>query len=261
LPESRDLERGFPTTPAVRPGPTLPQTPLTLAEYPTVHRTHVYGKANTPKKVCVASSSLDFQLRLSLVLIEASLAYSCRPSSTDLAAMAFVTTPAILAVSASTTSFRSICAQRRAHSAVVPPVRPALRQSVTAARVPTCGMDVAHAQVPITLDMADDTRLSFRFSLVDATELGERINDLVRAFKTIKTAADDGKRVKEKSLEFRCERDGLKVEVECNPNVFPDAFTAKVYVVVDDGSIKVSSEALLTRVIDNVKAYKALMSA
>jgi hypothetical protein len=140
-------------------------------------------------------------------------------------------------------------------------VRPALRQSVTAARVPTCGMDVAHAQVPITLDMADDTRLSFRFSLVDATELGERINDLVRAFKTIKTAADDGKRVKEKSLEFRCERDGLKVEVECNPNVFPDAFTAKVYVVVDDGSIKVSSEALLTRVIDNVKAYKALMSA
>lgn len=117
------------------------------------------------------------------------------------------------------------------------------------------------AMVPLSLDMADDTRLSFRFSLDAAVELGNEINELVASFKKITKSAKEGKRVIENSLEYRYNDGSLKVDVECNPNVYPDPFTAQVYVVVDDGTIKVSSQALLTRLIDNVKAYKAALSA
>lgn len=165
--------------------------------------------------------------------------------------MAFVPS---LAPALSQSRARGVCPRQRAPAVGAPPAR-------RRAQIPTCGLDVAQAASPLTLDMADDTRLTFRFSLPAATVLGDEINDLVGAFKTIKTAAAEGKRVLAKSLEFMHESDGLKVEVECNPNVYPDAFTAKVYVVVDDGCVKVSSQALLTRVIDNVKAYKAAMSA
>jgi hypothetical protein len=109
--------------------------------------------------------------------------------------------------------------------------------------------------------MADDTRLMFRFSLEAATQLGEQINELIGSFKAIAESAKEGKRSIQKSLDFCHEENSLIVSIECNPNVFPNAFNAKVYVTVDDGIVKVSSQAMLTRLIDNVKAYKITMSA
>jgi hypothetical protein len=116
-------------------------------------------------------------------------------------------------------------------------------------------------QSPISIDMADDTRLMFRFSLEAATQLGEQINELIGSFKAIAESAKEGKRSLQKSLDFCHEENSLIVNIECNPNVFPNAFNAKVYVTVDDGIVKVSSQAMLTRLIDNVKAYKITMSA
>lgn len=109
--------------------------------------------------------------------------------------------------------------------------------------------------------MADDTRLAFVFSLDAATRLGDGINGLVGEFKAIKAAAADGRRHIGQSLDYVHENDGMRVAVECNPNLAPDAFQSKVYVVVDDGKVKVSGQAMLTRIIDNVKAYKAAMGA
>jgi methionine-rich copper-binding protein CopC len=175
--------------------------------------------------------------------------------------MAFATAPCAVAPRAA--AFTSPASHGRR-----PPVRRAVAGPPRGAAPPRaraattrCRSDVAHVHAPITLDMADDTRMSFRFSLAAATELGTGVNDLVAAFKRIKAAAADGKRSREESLEFTHQDADLKVQVECNPNLYPDAFTAKVYVVVDDGTVKVASQAMLTRVIDNVKAYKAAMSA
>jgi hypothetical protein len=116
-------------------------------------------------------------------------------------------------------------------------------------------------QSPLSIDMADDTRLMFRFSLEAATQLGEQVNELIASFKAIAESAKEGKRSLQKSLDYRHEENCLTVKIECNPNVFPNAFNAKVYITVDDGVVKVSSQAMLTRLIDNVKAYKSTMSA
>jgi hypothetical protein len=109
--------------------------------------------------------------------------------------------------------------------------------------------------------MADDTRLMFQFSLEAATTLGNQINELIASFKVIAASAKEGKRSIQKSLDYLYEDDKLRVQIECNPNVFPNAFNAKVYVTVDDGTIKVSSQAMLTQLIDNVKGYKTALSA
>jgi hypothetical protein len=116
-------------------------------------------------------------------------------------------------------------------------------------------------QVPLSVDMADDTRLMFQFSLEAATALGDQINELIASFKAIAGSAKEGKRSIQKSLDYLYEDDKLRVQIECNPNVFPNAFNAKVYVTVDDGTIKVSSQAMLTQLIDNVKGYKSALSA
>lgn len=49
------------------------------------------------------------------------------------------------------------------------------------------------------------------------------------------------------------------MRLECNPNLFQNAMSAKVYVSVDDGMMKVSSEIMLTRLVDNLKSYKAII--
>lgn len=51
--------------------------------------------------------------------------------------------------------------------------------------------------------------------------------------------------------------DGLRLTLECNPNLFSTAFQAKVYVNIDDGNVSVSSEIMLTKLVDGIKTYKA----
>lgn len=113
---------------------------------------------------------------------------------------------------------------------------------------------------PLVLDMLDDTRVSFRFALNPATQLGDEINALIGSFKKLAAASQTGERVVADPLQYRFQDDSLSVSMECNPNIFPNAFNARVYIVVDDGNVRVSSQTLLTRLIDNVKAYKASMS-
>ncbi len=113
---------------------------------------------------------------------------------------------------------------------------------------------------PMVLDMADDTRVSFRFGFEPATQLGKEINALLSSFKEIATSAKTGKKVIADSLEYTYQDDSLGVSVECNPNIFPNAFNAKVYVVVDDGNVRVASQAQLTKLIENVKSFKASMT-
>jgi hypothetical protein len=127
-------------------------------------------------------------------------------------------------------------------------------------RVPLCCVQSA-VYSPLTIDTADDTRLKFRFSLEAAQQLSVEVNELIAAFKAIAASAKEGKREIQKSLQYRHADDKLVVEIECNPNVFPDAFAAKAYIMVDDGVIRVSSQAMLTQLIENVRTYKNAMAA
>ena len=144
-----------------------------------------------------------------------------------------------------------VCRARAAHHPVCRQALP-LRMSMAPSQ---------SVSAPLVLNLADDTRLSFRFGLEQATALGEQVNALIMSFKATASAAKHGERVVGESLDFHYQDDSLHVSVECNPNLFPNAFSAKVYIVIDDGNIRVSSQALLTQLIDNVKAYKAQLSA
>lgn len=45
------------------------------------------------------------------------------------------------------------------------------------------------------------------------------------------------------------------LEVFCNPNIWPSPFAAKVLITVRDERIKLTTEAELTRIIDDVNQY------
>lgn len=107
----------------------------------------------------------------------------------------------------------------------------------------------------MVLDMADDTRVSFRFTLDAVNDLARGVNKLLVAFKSLQK-----EKTKQDLLEYKHESDNLRVTVDCNPNIFPNAFSATAYVVVDNGTVRVSSSAQLTKLVDNIKAFKSAIS-
>ncbi|MEY3329452.1 MAG: hypothetical protein RLZZ115_2335, partial [Cyanobacteriota bacterium] len=45
------------------------------------------------------------------------------------------------------------------------------------------------------------------------------------------------------------------LEIFCNPNIWPSPFAAKVLITIRDERIKLTTEAELTRIIDDVNQY------
>lgn len=45
------------------------------------------------------------------------------------------------------------------------------------------------------------------------------------------------------------------LEIFCNPNIWPSPFAAKVLITVRDASIRLTTEAELTRVIEDLNQY------
>eukprot|EP00172_Hildenbrandia_rubra_P001491 Plantae.Rhodophyta-Hildenbrandia_rubra.ctg20522.p1 GENE.Plantae.Rhodophyta-Hildenbrandia_rubra.ctg20522~~Plantae.Rhodophyta-Hildenbrandia_rubra.ctg20522.p1 ORF type:complete len:174 (+),score=18.01 Plantae.Rhodophyta-Hildenbrandia_rubra.ctg20522:1265-1786(+) len=112
---------------------------------------------------------------------------------------------------------------------------------------------------PLTLNLSDSTTLKLRFTPDAASKLSEHMNNLVKSFQKLQKATEEGRRrTKEDSLEYMYQSDdGLRLTLECNPNLFSTAFQAKVYVNIDDGNVSVSSEIMLTKLVDGIKTYKA----
>ncbi len=69
-----------------------------------------------------------------------------------------------------------------------------------------------------------------------------------------KTAPGGGKPTPQKSMEYQYTGD-VFLEVFCNPNIWPSPFAAKVLITVRDERIKLTTEAELTRIIDDVNQY------
>lgn len=51
------------------------------------------------------------------------------------------------------------------------------------------------------------------------------------------------------------------LQVECNPNIFPDPFKAQVFFRVWDDKFEVSSQAMLTKLTDSIKLHAAAIKA
>ncbi|KAJ8904740.1 hypothetical protein NDN08_001256 [Rhodosorus marinus] len=112
-------------------------------------------------------------------------------------------------------------------------------------------------EAPLTLHTTDDTSIKILYPVEKGEELINAVNSLILTFNNIKNAAEDGKRFKGDNLEYFLEHENVRFELQCNPNLFPELVHAKVYVKADDGRLCVSSMALLPKLIESVKLFKA----
>ncbi|MBE9004294.1 hypothetical protein IQ259_04435 [Fortiea sp. LEGE XX443] len=111
------------------------------------------------------------------------------------------------------------------------------------------------SSTPLTLNLVEGS-VSFSFSPQAAQELKAAINQLMACLKAVaaKPAAGVGKSTPQPPLEYRYTGE-VFLEIFCNPNIWPTPFAAKVLLTVRDVSIRLTTEAELTRLIEDINQY------
>ncbi len=97
--------------------------------------------------------------------------------------------------------------------------------------------------------------VTFNFSPEAAQNLKEEIDQLMGSLKTIATQANSGGRPNpQKPMEYTHAGE-VFIELFCNPNIYPSPFAAKVLLTVRDDRIRLTTEAELTRIIEDLGQY------
>jgi hypothetical protein len=99
--------------------------------------------------------------------------------------------------------------------------------------------------------------MAFRFSAEAARDLQAAIAQLMESLKasTAKAAVGSaGKGLPQKPMEYQYTGD-VFLEIFCNPNIWPSPFAAKVLVTLRDDRIRVTTEAELSRLIEDVNLF------
>ncbi len=107
----------------------------------------------------------------------------------------------------------------------------------------------------LTLNLVEGS-VSFSFSPAAARELKAAIDELMQKLKAVatKTASGGGKPNPQSSMEYRHTGE-VFLEIFCNPNIWPSPFAAKVLLTVRDATIRLTTEAELTRVVEDINQY------
>lgn len=107
----------------------------------------------------------------------------------------------------------------------------------------------------LTLNLIQGS-VTFNFDLSPAQKLQQEISVLIGSLKAIasNTASGGGRPNPQKPMEYRYTGD-VFLEVFCNPNIYPSPFAAKVLLTVRDDRIRLTSEAELTRLIEDLNQY------
>ena len=107
----------------------------------------------------------------------------------------------------------------------------------------------------LTLNLLQGS-VTFNFNSEAAQKLKQEISVLMKSLKAIAThaAAGGGRPNPQKPMEYRYTGD-VFLEVFCNPNIYPSPFAAKVLLTVRDERIRLTSEAELTRIIEDLNQY------
>lgn len=99
--------------------------------------------------------------------------------------------------------------------------------------------------------------VAVRFTADAARSLKAALDELMLRLKAVATAATTGSAGKvtpQKPMEYQYAGD-VFLEIFCNPNIWPSPFAAKVLITVRDDRIRLTTEAELTRIIDDVDRY------
>ncbi|MDJ0703611.1 MAG: hypothetical protein QNJ46_10055 [Leptolyngbyaceae cyanobacterium MO_188.B28] len=106
----------------------------------------------------------------------------------------------------------------------------------------------------ITLNLLQGS-VRFNFSPESARGLKAALAELVASLKAIAAKSGaGGVRKPEKPMEYQHTGE-IFLEVFCNPNIWPSPFAAKVLITVRDDRIRLTTEAELTRIIEDVNQY------
>jgi hypothetical protein len=102
--------------------------------------------------------------------------------------------------------------------------------------------------------------VSFSFTPQAARELQAAIAQLMDSLKTVATQGTGGRPKPQAAMEYRYTGD-VFLEIFCNPNIWPSPFAAKVLITVRDDRIRLTTEAELTRIVDDINQYLDQFSA
>ena len=107
----------------------------------------------------------------------------------------------------------------------------------------------------LTLNLAEGS-ITFSFTPEAARGLREAIAQLVATLKAkaVKTTGTIGRPTPQKPMEYQYTGD-VFLEIFCNPNIYASPFAAKVLITLRDDRIRVSTEAELTRLIEDIDRY------
>jgi hypothetical protein len=109
----------------------------------------------------------------------------------------------------------------------------------------------------LTLNLAEGS-IAFKFTPAAAQELKAELVVLMDSLKV--TATQGGATAKanpKQSMEYQYTGD-VFLEIFCNPNIWPSPFAAKVLLTVRDDRIRLTTEAELSRLFEDVNQYLEL---
>lgn len=96
--------------------------------------------------------------------------------------------------------------------------------------------------------------VSFSFNPQAARDLQTAIATLMDKLKTVASRTAISKPSPQTPMEYQYAGE-VFLEVFCNPNIWPSPFAAKVLVTVRDDRIRLTTEAELTRLIEDLNQY------
>ncbi|MBW4669574.1 MAG: hypothetical protein KME60_19705 [Cyanomargarita calcarea GSE-NOS-MK-12-04C] len=107
----------------------------------------------------------------------------------------------------------------------------------------------------LTLNLIEGS-VSFSFSPEAARELKAAMDQLMQSLKIVaaKPTPSGGKPTPQRPVEYRYTGE-VFLEIFCNPNIWPTPFAAKVLITVRNLGIRLTTEAELTRVIEDINQY------
>ena len=108
---------------------------------------------------------------------------------------------------------------------------------------------------PITVNLIEGS-VSFSFTPAAANNLKVALHELTERMKAAnaKVASGGGKASPQEAMEYQYTGE-VFLEIFCNPNIWATPFAAKVLITLRDERIRLSTEAELTRVIEDVNQY------
>ncbi len=109
--------------------------------------------------------------------------------------------------------------------------------------------------IPLTLNLIQGS-VKVNFSSEAAKNLQQEIATLMQSLKAASSQAV-GRSARPKpqpSMEYRHTGD-VFLEVFCNPNIYPSPFAAKVLLTIRDDRIRLTTEAELTQLIEDINQY------